>query len=73
MFRDSLARTRQVFVGRISALLGATELDDETWEDLEALLVQADLGIETATRVAETVRRQVGEEGLTTRARRDPA
>ncbi|MEJ2149592.1 MAG: signal recognition particle-docking protein FtsY [Chloroflexota bacterium] len=68
MFRDSLARTRQAFVGRISALLGATELDDETWEDLEALLVQADLGIETATEVAEAVRRQVGAEGLTTRA-----
>jgi fused signal recognition particle receptor len=68
MFRDSLARTRQAFVGRISALLGATELDDETWEDLEALLVQADLGIETATEVAGAVRRQVSTEGLTTRA-----
>jgi fused signal recognition particle receptor len=66
MLRDSLARTRQAFIGRISAMLGAAEFDDETWEDLEALLVQADLGVETSTRVAEMVRRQVSAQGLTT-------
>jgi fused signal recognition particle receptor len=55
-------------IGRISTLLGATEFDDETWEDLEALLVQADLGIEAATSVTETVRQQVGAQGLTTTA-----
>ncbi|NDJ33844.1 MAG: signal recognition particle-docking protein FtsY [Chloroflexi bacterium] len=67
MFRDSLKRTRQAFFGRVAQMLGATEIDEETWEDIEALLVQADMGISTATSLVETLRERVTSEGLTTR------
>jgi fused signal recognition particle receptor len=40
------------------------EIDDETWEDLEALLIQADLGVETSTYLIETLRKRVEKEGL---------
>lgn len=66
MLRDSLQRTRQAFFGRIATLLGATELDDQTWDEIEALLIQADLGIETALAVTEALRERVRAEGLTT-------
>ena len=68
MFRESLRKTRQAVFGRIAAVIGATDLDDESWDELEALLVQADLGIETALAVAERLREQVTSQGLTTRA-----
>lgn len=37
-------------------MLGGSELDDETWEDLEAILIQSDLGAATAMEVIEKVR-----------------
>lgn len=63
--RDSLARTRQATFGRVAALLGASELDESTWEDLEALLIQADLGLETTLALTNALRERVQREGLT--------
>lgn len=70
---ESLRRTRQTFFGRIANMLGATELDEDTWDDIEALLIQADLGIETATKVTKTLRKRVEQEGMTTRAQLEGA
>jgi fused signal recognition particle receptor len=63
-WRDGLAKTSKATFGRIAGLLGATEITPESWEDLEALLIQADLGVETATEVAESLRRLVRTDGL---------
>jgi fused signal recognition particle receptor len=46
-------------------LFGATEITQETWEDLEALLIQADLGIETTGEILESMKRIVRDQGLT--------
>ena len=63
-WRSGLAKTSKATFGRIAGLLGATEIASETWDELEALLIQADLGIETATEVIESLRRLVRTEGL---------
>ena len=54
--RESLARTRNSVFGQITTLFGGSEIDDELWDDLEALLIQADVGVETTTDLIETVR-----------------
>jgi fused signal recognition particle receptor len=64
-WRDSLEKTRKVAFGRIANFLGTTEFTEETWEDLEALLFQADMGIETTESVIDIVRNRVFEKGLT--------
>ncbi len=64
-WRKGLEKTRKVTFGRIANFLGVSEINDETWEDLEALLVQADMGMETTTAVIEVVRDKVRVEGLT--------
>lgn len=64
-WKDGLSRTRKTTFGRIASFLGATEITTETWDDLEALLIQADLGIETAQAVLEDLRSRVREKGLT--------
>jgi fused signal recognition particle receptor len=46
-------------------LFGGGEIDEELWEDLEALLIQADVGVETAMELIETVRERVSREGIT--------
>jgi fused signal recognition particle receptor len=40
------------------------EIDDDTWEDLEALLIQADMGMATTLDLMETLHRRVESEGL---------
>jgi fused signal recognition particle receptor len=73
VFRNTLQRTRQVFVGRIATLLGATELDESTWSDLEAVLVQADLGVQAALAVTDELKRHVETEALTTHSQLEAA
>jgi fused signal recognition particle receptor len=63
-WRTGLSKTSKAAFGRIAGILGATEIDSDTWDELEALLVQADLGIETATEVIESLQRVVRTEGL---------
>lgn len=65
IFRNGLAKTRQSFFGRISQVLGNTEIDDDTWDDVEALLIQADLGIPTTQKVIEDLKARVKREGIT--------
>jgi len=63
-WRDGLSKTSKTAFGRVASLLGATEIDDEIWDDLEALLIQADLGIETTLDIIEALRETVREKGL---------
>jgi fused signal recognition particle receptor len=62
--RDGLKRTRQSFFGRIAQAFGATDIDEETWEDVEALLVQADVGVSTTLKLVETMQARVKREGI---------
>ena len=64
-WKQGLSRTSKAAFGQIASLLGATEITDELWDDLEALLVQADLGVETTLSVLEAVEARVKREGLT--------
>lgn len=49
--RAGLARTSSQLTGQITALFTKRKLDDDTLEELEDLLIQADLGVETAMRI----------------------
>jgi fused signal recognition particle receptor len=62
--RASLAKTRQGLFGRIGTLFQSSDVTEETWEELEALLIQADLGVNTATQVVERVRDRVQRENI---------
>lgn len=63
-WKNGLSRSSQAAFGRLAGLLGATEITDETWDELEALLIQADLGIETAQSVLEALKGAVRTQGL---------
>jgi fused signal recognition particle receptor len=64
-WKDGLARTSKAAFGQIATILGATEIDDSIWDDLEALLIQADLGVETTISVLDGLERRVDQEGIT--------
>lgn len=64
-WKEGLARTSKVTFGRIATIFGATEINDETWNELEAILVQADMGLDTAQSVLSDLRKKVNADGLT--------
>ena len=61
---DGLTKTRKQTFGRIATLFGAADITEETWEELESLLVQADLGVETTESVIASLRFRVKQEGI---------
>ena len=63
-WKDGLSRTSKAAFGQIASLLGASEITDNTWDDLEMLLIQADMGIETASSVLDSLKRIQRTEGL---------
>jgi len=64
-FTTGLTRTRQAVFGRIASLVGASEITDETWDELEAMLIQADLGVAVATDLIQRLKKHVHDEGVT--------
>ncbi|RJP53350.1 MAG: signal recognition particle-docking protein FtsY [Anaerolineaceae bacterium] len=63
-WRDGLSRTSKAAFGQIASILGASEITDGTWDDLETILIQADIGIETTAAVLESLKRLARTEGL---------
>jgi fused signal recognition particle receptor len=63
-WKDGLSKTSKSAFGQIASILGASEITNETWDDLEALLIQADLGIETTTSVLDSLKRLTRDLGL---------
>ncbi|MFC3161743.1 signal recognition particle-docking protein FtsY [Ciceribacter thiooxidans] len=53
--RAGLLRTSSQLTGQITALFTKRKLDDDALQDLEDLLIQADLGVETAMRITDTL------------------
>jgi len=62
--KDSLARTRNAVFSRIAGLLGASQVTNETWDELEELLIQADVGVETTLYLVERLRRRASDEAI---------
>ncbi|HWP34166.1 MAG TPA: signal recognition particle-docking protein FtsY [Thermodesulfobacteriota bacterium] len=63
--REGLARTRQGFVERVDALvLGRKQLDPLFFEDLEEVLVEADLGVPTTLALIERIQADLSRDEL---------
>lgn len=61
---ESLTRTRNVVFSRLASVFGANEVTSETWEELEELLIQADVGVETTLEIVDRLRRRAREEAI---------
>jgi fused signal recognition particle receptor len=64
-WKEGLSRTSKAAFGQMVTLLGTSEINDATWNDLEALLVQADLGLETTSSILDSLKRLARTQGLT--------
>ncbi len=66
---EGLAKTKEQIVKRIDGLLGShTVIDESFWEELEEILLMADVGFEPSAKLLENLRSKVRKRGIT-----DPA
>jgi fused signal recognition particle receptor len=64
-WKNGLSRTSKATFGQLATLFGATEISDETWEELEALLIHADIGVDTTLTIMDKLEDRVDREGIT--------
>jgi len=64
--RGRLSRSRSGFGQGLLAVLGAGELDEESWEDVETMLLQADLGPEMTVELVDTLRTELARRAVRT-------
>jgi fused signal recognition particle receptor len=64
-WKTGLSRTSKATFGQLATLLGATEINDDTWEKLESLLIHADIGVDTTINVIDRLEDRVEREGVT--------
>jgi fused signal recognition particle receptor len=69
-FRERLVRTRQSLAGGLESLfLGDREVDAEVLDELEEILITADIGVDTTFRLVEVIRDRVKRRELRNAAR----
>jgi fused signal recognition particle receptor len=61
---EGVKPSRERWFGRVLGLLRSSRLDDSVWEELEEILISADVGVETSLRIIEDLKAQVKEERI---------
>lgn len=67
-FRERLARARGALGGYLSSVLSRSEIDADTWDELEEALIRADVGAALASELLESLRSEASSAGITTSA-----
>ncbi|HAG06683.1 MAG: Signal recognition particle receptor FtsY [Clostridia bacterium 62_21] len=63
--KEGLRKTRDTLTGKIENLIyGRTQVDEEFYEELEAILIQADVGVATSLDLVEQVREEMQKKRL---------
>lgn len=64
--RQALARTKETIVGRIAKVIARRTIDDDLLEEIEQILIEADLGVKASLRLIDSLKRRAREEHLST-------
>ncbi len=59
---SAVEKTRSTWFGRVAGVFSRGQLDDETWDELEELLIGADVGVGPTQRLLERLKERVREE-----------
>ncbi len=63
--RQSLSRTKDTLVGKITQVVKRRKIDDDLLDELEAILIEADVGVKATMRLIEAVKEKARERRLT--------
>jgi fused signal recognition particle receptor len=62
--QEGVKRSRESWFGRIARLFDRASVEDEVWDELEELLIAADVGVATTQKLIEKVKHRVRTEKL---------
>ena len=62
--QQGVRRSRDTWFGRVRALLESRHLDSRVWEELEEILISADMGVETSMGLIQGLEARAREDGL---------
>jgi fused signal recognition particle receptor len=62
--QEAVKRSKDTWFSKITQLFERSSIEKGTWEELEELLIAADTGVDTATRLVQRVKDRVGKEKL---------
>ncbi len=62
---EAVKRSRDSWFGKVTRLFDRAKVDDAVWEELEELLVSADVGVDTAEDLIRSVKERVKQEKVT--------
>jgi fused signal recognition particle receptor len=64
-FRERLGKARATVSGYLGSVLSRSQIDAETWDELEEALIRADVGVSTTTDILDRLRATVKEQSIT--------
>jgi fused signal recognition particle receptor len=64
-WRTALEKTRKATFGRIATFFGTSQIKKETWDELEAQLIQSDIGVETTDAIITSLQERISGSGTT--------
>ncbi|MBN1375408.1 MAG: signal recognition particle-docking protein FtsY [Dehalococcoidia bacterium] len=62
---QGVKRSREGFFSKISGLFNRSKIEDSTWEELEEILISADVGFETTGKLLARVKKRVKDQKIT--------
>lgn len=62
--KESLERTRETWLGKINTIFDRPEFDDSLWDELEELLIAADVGVNASLTIVEGTKETVKQQNL---------
>jgi fused signal recognition particle receptor len=62
---QAVKKTRQTWFGRMTTLFQRSHIDDELWDELEELLISADVGVVTTHKILDHLRERIREDHIT--------
>jgi fused signal recognition particle receptor len=63
--KSSLSKTKANLLGRINRVVGRRKIDDDLLEEIEEILIEADVGVKATLRLIESIKTQARERRLT--------
>jgi fused signal recognition particle receptor len=62
--KQGLAKTRKQLGGQLASLFGGGKIDEETYEELESILLTADIGVAATQKLLDSLKKHVRRENL---------
>jgi len=62
--QQGVKRSRETWFGKMACLFDRTSVEDEVWDELEDLLIAADVGVATTQKLIENVKQRIRAEKL---------